>query len=136
MKTVQIRSYFWAVLSCIQSKYRKIRIRNNLVFGHFLRSGTYLLLFLNIPYSYSRTQTPYLLYQQFCKCHFDWPCVKITLLQFKRKSLLRAHEILTTPTSTQMLCLIIHCCYLVVWSKVDQMFKLDKSSLSSLFLLV
>ena len=38
MKNVQIRSYFWSVLSCIQSKYRKIRTRNNSVFGHFSRS--------------------------------------------------------------------------------------------------
>ena len=47
MKSVQIRSYFWSVFSCIlteygeiaslriQSEYRKIRTRNNYVFGHF-----------------------------------------------------------------------------------------------------
>ena len=28
-----MRSYFWSVFSCIQSEYRKIRIRNNSVFG-------------------------------------------------------------------------------------------------------
>ena len=38
MKSVQIRSYFWSVFSCIQSEYRKIRIRYNSVFGHFSRS--------------------------------------------------------------------------------------------------
>ena len=32
LKSVQIRSYFWSVFSCIQSEYRKIRIRNNFVF--------------------------------------------------------------------------------------------------------
>ena len=47
MKSVQIRSYFWSGFSCIlteygkmlslriQSEYRKIRTRNNYVFGHF-----------------------------------------------------------------------------------------------------
>ena len=39
MKSVQIRSYFWSVFSCIQSEYRKIRTRNNSVFGHFSCSG-------------------------------------------------------------------------------------------------
>ena len=47
MKSAQIRSYFWSVFSCIrteyrdlhiQSEYRKIRTRNNSVFGHFSRS--------------------------------------------------------------------------------------------------
>ena len=33
VKSVQIRSYFWSVLSCI-------RTRNNSVFGHFSRSAT------------------------------------------------------------------------------------------------
>ena len=37
MKTVQIRSFFWSVFSCIRIKYRKIRTRKNSVFGHFLR---------------------------------------------------------------------------------------------------
>ena len=30
---------FWAVFSCIQSEYRKIRTRKNSVFGHFSCSG-------------------------------------------------------------------------------------------------
>ena len=45
MKSVQIRSYFWSVFSCIrteygevQSEYRKIRTSNNSVFGHFSHS--------------------------------------------------------------------------------------------------
>ena len=38
VKSVQIWSYFWSVFSCIQSEYRKIRNRNNSVFGHFTRS--------------------------------------------------------------------------------------------------
>ena len=50
VKSAQIRSYFWSVFSCIrstieiygvnihiQSEYRKIRTRNNYVFGHFSR---------------------------------------------------------------------------------------------------
>ena len=39
VKSVQIRSFFWSVFSCIQSEYRKIRTRKNSVFGRFLRSG-------------------------------------------------------------------------------------------------
>ena len=35
VKSVQIRSFFWSVFSCIQSEYRKIRTRKNSVFGHF-----------------------------------------------------------------------------------------------------
>ena len=42
VKSVQIRSYFRFVFSCIQSKYRKIRTRNNYIFGHFSCSGRLL----------------------------------------------------------------------------------------------
>ena len=35
VKSVQIRSYFLSVFSCIRAEYRKIRTRNNSVFGHF-----------------------------------------------------------------------------------------------------
>ena len=35
VKSVQIRSFFWSVFSSIQSEYRKIRTRNNSIFGHF-----------------------------------------------------------------------------------------------------
>ena len=38
VKSVRIRSYFWSVFCCIQSELRKTWIRNNSVFGHFLRS--------------------------------------------------------------------------------------------------
>ena len=38
IKSVQIQIYFWSVFSCIWTEYRKIRTRNNFVFGHFLRS--------------------------------------------------------------------------------------------------
>ena len=38
VKNVQIRSYFWSVFSCIQTECRKIRTRNNSVFGHFSSS--------------------------------------------------------------------------------------------------
>ena len=47
VRSVQIRSFFLSVFSCIrteygdllQSKYRKIRTRKNSVFGHFSRSA-------------------------------------------------------------------------------------------------
>ena len=39
MKSIQIRSYFWRVFSCIQSEFSKIWTRNNSVLGHFSRSG-------------------------------------------------------------------------------------------------
>ena len=38
VKSVQIRSYIWSIFSCIQSEYRKIRTRNNSVFGRFSHS--------------------------------------------------------------------------------------------------
>ena len=38
VKSVQMRSHFWSVFSCIWTEYRKIRTRNNSVFGHFSRS--------------------------------------------------------------------------------------------------
>ena len=34
MKSVQIRSYFWSLFSCIRIECRKIRTRDNSVFGH------------------------------------------------------------------------------------------------------
>ena len=40
VKSVQIRSYFWSVFSCIRTEYRKMRTRNNSVFGHFSCSVT------------------------------------------------------------------------------------------------
>ena len=50
VKSVQIRSFFWSVFSCIrtkhgdQSEYRKIRTRKNSKFGHFLRSESEICL--------------------------------------------------------------------------------------------
>ena len=38
VKCVHIRSYFWSLFSCIRTEYRKIRTRNNSLFGHILRS--------------------------------------------------------------------------------------------------
>ena len=38
VKSVQIRSFFWSVFSCIQPEYGKIRTRKNSVFGNFSRS--------------------------------------------------------------------------------------------------
>ena len=33
-----LRNYFWSVFSCIRAEYRRIRTRNNSVFGHFSRN--------------------------------------------------------------------------------------------------
>ena len=41
VKSVQMRSFFWPLFSCIQSEYRKIWIRKISVFGHFSRSVWY-----------------------------------------------------------------------------------------------
>ena len=38
VKSVQIRSFFWSIYSCVQSEYRKIRTRKNSAFGHFSRT--------------------------------------------------------------------------------------------------
>ena len=43
VKGVQIRSFFWSIVSCIQSEYRKIRTSKNSVFGYFSRSESFLL---------------------------------------------------------------------------------------------
>ena len=39
VKTVQIQGYLWSIFSCIWTEYRKIRTRNNSVFGHFSRGS-------------------------------------------------------------------------------------------------
>ena len=38
VKSVQIRTFFWSIFSCIQSEFRKIRTRKNSKFWHFSRS--------------------------------------------------------------------------------------------------
>ena len=38
VKRVQIWSFFWSMLSCIRTEYKKIRTRKNSAFGHFPRS--------------------------------------------------------------------------------------------------
>ena len=45
VKSVQIWSFCWSVLSCIRTEYRKIRTSKNSVFGHLSRSGYYIILF-------------------------------------------------------------------------------------------
>ena len=42
VKSVQIRSYFWSVISCILTEYREIRTRNNTVLTYLSRNGTWL----------------------------------------------------------------------------------------------
>ena len=46
VKSVQIRSYFWSVLFCIRSEYRKIRTRKNSVSGLFSHSDYFNVSFL------------------------------------------------------------------------------------------
>ena len=43
VESVQIQSYFWSVFSCILTEYRKIRSRNNSVFGYFSRNDAVFL---------------------------------------------------------------------------------------------
>ena len=45
VKSVQIWSYYWSVFSCILTEYRKIRTRNNSLFGHFSRSESWFWIF-------------------------------------------------------------------------------------------
>ena len=61
VKSVQIRSYFWSVFSCfwteygvnlrVQSEYRKIRTRNNSVFGHISGSNFFFLFYFLFIFS-------------------------------------------------------------------------------------
>ena len=46
VKSVQIRSFFWSVFSCIRTKYGDL-LRKNSVFGHFSCSDLLLLLIQN-----------------------------------------------------------------------------------------
>ena len=66
VKSIQIQSYFWFAFSCIRIEYRryfvslriqseckKIRTRNNSVFGHFSRSAYLINPFVfNAPFLY------------------------------------------------------------------------------------
>ena len=38
VKSVQVRSFFWSVFSCIRTEYSKTRTRKNSVSGHFSRT--------------------------------------------------------------------------------------------------
>ena len=42
VKSVQMQSYFWFLFSCIPTEYRKIRTRNNSIFGHFPCSACHI----------------------------------------------------------------------------------------------
>ena len=46
MKSVQIKSHFSSVFSCILTEYRKIRTRNNSLFRHFSCSVWYITSFV------------------------------------------------------------------------------------------
>ena len=52
--SAQMRSYFWSVFSCIQSKFRKIRTRNNSVLGHFSRRNHEMVIYNKTLYNRSR----------------------------------------------------------------------------------
>ena len=51
VKSVQIRSYFWSIFSCIWTEYRQIWNRNNSAFEHFSRSVIKLSWFACICFS-------------------------------------------------------------------------------------
>ena len=61
VKSVQIRSLFWSVFSCIRTEHRKIRTRKNSVFGYFSHSGYY------DPTFQKRIQNPDKHLRFFCK---------------------------------------------------------------------
>ena len=44
VKSVQMRSYFWSVFSCIRTEYRKMQTRNNSVFELFSSSVNFQVL--------------------------------------------------------------------------------------------
>ena len=48
VKSVQIRSYFWSVFSCIWTEYGYLRTRNNSVFGHISFSESFRTFTENI----------------------------------------------------------------------------------------
>ena len=50
LKSVQIRSFFWSVFSCIRIEYGKIGTRKNSVFGHFSRSACKWVLWMGIAW--------------------------------------------------------------------------------------
>ena len=52
--SVQMQSYFWSVFSCIQSKFRKIRTRNNSALGHFSRRNHEMIIYNKTLYNRSR----------------------------------------------------------------------------------
>ena len=74
VKNVQIRSYFWSVFSffrtesCIQSKYRKIRTRNNSVSVHFPGSAD--------------SQPPKSYHMKTKNLYISWPLEKSCLEKF------------------------------------------------------
>ena len=63
VKSVQIRSYFWSVFSCIRAKYRKKRTRNNSVYGHFSRSG-WIAFYAHFGMSFLETTNCYYFFVQ------------------------------------------------------------------------
>ena len=60
VKSVQLRTYFWFVFSCIWTVCRKIQTRKNSVFGHFSRSAHQ-----SFPFSKCTNQTVILLRNHF-----------------------------------------------------------------------
>ena len=71
VKSVQIRSFFWSIFSCIRTEYMKIRTRKNSVFGYFSRTGClsegiryfylpiYILMVMKSLVSHRRTNFSY-----------------------------------------------------------------------------
>ena len=74
VKSVQIRSFFWSVFSCIRTEYRKIRIRKNSLFGHFSRSvkqNKKCLQWYNFFVKYEFTNSPQ---GTICTSSHVWNC--------------------------------------------------------------
>ena len=99
VESVQIRSYFWSVFFCIQSKYRKTWTRNNSVFGHFSRSVCVQnnLVFHSITFNCNhmpnqlvfaiRTRTFSLINPFLKNC---WPMQSVIVLRFFEWTLLKS----------------------------------------------
>ena len=111
MESVQIRSFFWSVFSCIwteiygvnlriQSEYRKIRTRKNSVFGHFSRSVTFInnSKSVNIHLKWS----PF--YNKVPECRPDFSLKKLKdscfLVDFSKQLLIKHLRIATTTGVT------------------------------------
>ena len=106
-KSVQIRSYFWSVFSCILTEYgeirrdispysvreREYRSRNNSVFGHFLRSD----FVISTPVFYTRPGTPRGIYHKFLIIGFQRAKILKDILLRANVSQVQKNEVFCGP---------------------------------------